>query len=141
MCGPKRSTRELAGLQDEVPSVPQKEIRKVIARELGSVEKRYRWLADTPIAAALARASLSGQLHNGDRVVVKVQRPASARLSLLIWLLYGFVAWVANQFQFIRRRADMADLDTESSGVCCWKKSLISMKPAMPPRFADDIQR
>jgi len=110
---PEEITRELAGLQDEVPSVPQDEIRKVITRELGSVEQRYKWLADTPIAAASLGQVYRGQLHNGDKVVVKVQRPGIREIIYTDLAALRIVAWVANQFQFIRRRADMAALTEE----------------------------
>lgn len=110
---PEEITRELAGLQDEVPSVPQKEVRQVIERELGSVEQRYRWLADTPIAAASLGQVYRGQLHNGDKVVVKVQRPGIREIIYTDLAALRIVAWVANQFRFIRRRADMAALTEE----------------------------
>ncbi len=110
---PEEITRELAGLQDEVPGVPQKEIRKVIERELGSVETRYRSLADTPIAAASLGQVYRGQLHNGDKVVVKVQRPGIRDIIYTDMAALRIVARIANQFQFIRRRADMSALTEE----------------------------
>ncbi len=110
---PEEITRELAGLQDEVPSVPQKEIRKVIERELGAVEKRYKSLADTPIAAASLGQVYRGQLHNGDKVVVKVQRPGIRAIIYTDLAALRIVARIANQFQFIRRRADMTALTEE----------------------------
>ncbi len=110
---PEEITRELAGLQDEVPSVPQKEIRKVIEHELGSVDQRYKWLADTPIAAASLGQVYRGQLHNGDKVVVKVQRPGIREIIYTDLAALRIVARVANQFRFIRRRADMASLTEE----------------------------
>ena len=110
---PEEITRELAGLQDEVPSVPQKEIRKVIERELGSVEQRFRSLADTPIAAASLGQVYRGQLHNGDKVVVKVQRPGIREIIYTDMAALRIVARIANQFTFIRRRADMSALTEE----------------------------
>ncbi len=110
---PEEITRELAGLQDEVPSVPQKEIRKVIERELGSVEQRFRSLADTPIAAASLGQVYRGQLHNGDKVVVKVQRPGIREIIYTDMAALRIVARIANQFRFIRRRADMSALTEE----------------------------
>ncbi len=110
---PEEITRELAGLQDEVPSVPQKEIRKVIERELGAVDKRYKWLADKPIAAASLGQVYRGQLHNGDKVVVKVQRPGIREIIFTDLAALRIVARIANQFQFIRRRADMTALTEE----------------------------
>ncbi len=110
---PEEITRELAGLQDEVPSVPQKEIRKVIERELGAVETRFKSLADTPIAAASLGQVYRGQLHNGDKVVVKVQRPGIREIIYTDMAALRIVARIANQFRFIRRRADMSALTEE----------------------------
>jgi len=110
---PEEITRELAGLQDEVPSVPQAEIRKVIERELGSVEARFKSLADKPIAAASLGQVYRGQLHNGDKVVVKVQRPGIREIVYTDMAALRIVARVANLFQFIRRRADMTALTEE----------------------------
>ncbi len=110
---PEEITHELAGLQDEVPGVPQKEIRKVIEHELGAVESRFKSLADTPIAAASLGQVYRGQLHNGDKVVVKVQRPGIREIIYTDLAALRIVGWVANQFQFIRRRADMSALVEE----------------------------
>ncbi|MGX1584226.1 ABC1 kinase family protein [Microbacterium sp. NPDC055502] len=80
---PPEITKELEGLQDEVPAVPTPQIRALAEAELGiPLERAYAWFDDTPVAAA----SL-GQVHRArlsaldvedtglDEVVVKVQRP------------------------------------------------------------------
>ncbi len=53
------------------------------------------------------------QLLNGDRVVVKVQRPGIREIVYTDLAALRIVAWVANRFSFIRRRADMAALTEE----------------------------
>lgn len=80
---PPEITKELEGLQDEVPAVPLPGIRSVAEAELGApLERVYADFEPVPVAAA----SL-GQAHRGvlsdedaaiaglDQVVVKVQRP------------------------------------------------------------------
>ncbi|MFJ6533557.1 ABC1 kinase family protein [Microbacterium sp. NPDC091662] len=80
---PPEITKELEGLQDEVPPVPTPAIRALAEAELGiPLERAYAWFDETPVAAA----SL-GQVHRArlsdldaadtglDEVVVKVQRP------------------------------------------------------------------
>src|SRR5262249_39596722 len=67
---PPEITDELAGLQDEVPSVPQDQINAAIERELGAIPNRFQWIADKPVAAASLGQVYRAQLLNGDRVVV-----------------------------------------------------------------------
>lgn len=80
---PPEITKELEGLQDEVPAVPTAAIRALAEAELGiPLERAYAWFDDTPVAAASlgqvhrARLSETDAADTGlDQVVVKVQRP------------------------------------------------------------------
>ncbi|NQX33337.1 AarF/UbiB family protein [Herbiconiux sp. VKM Ac-2851] len=80
---PPEITKELEGLQDEVPAVPFELIRRLAEAELGvPLSEAFAWVDETPVAAA----SL-GQAHRArlgpldaadtglDAVVLKVQRP------------------------------------------------------------------
>ncbi len=110
---PEDITNELAGLQDEVPSIPNEKIREVVRRELGSIEKRFVAFAEEPIAAASLGQVYRAKLHNGDKVVVKVQRPGIREVVYTDLAALRIVALVANRFSFIRRRADMRALTEE----------------------------
>src|SRR5438105_877041 len=72
---PPEITDELAGLQDQVPVVPFDYIRRTIEREIGPLKEKFAWLNAEPVAAASFGQVHRAQLPNGDRVVVKVQRP------------------------------------------------------------------
>ncbi len=80
---PPEITKELEGLQDEVPPVPTPAIRALAEAELGiPLERAYAWFDDTPVAAASlgqvhrARLSALDAADTGlEDVVVKVQRP------------------------------------------------------------------
>ena len=67
---------ELSELQDNVSSVPYPEIRKIIESELAKVpEQIFDKFDERPIgSASIAQVHLA-QLKNGEKVVVKVQRP------------------------------------------------------------------
>ncbi|MBA8816360.1 putative unusual protein kinase regulating ubiquinone biosynthesis (AarF/ABC1/UbiB family) [Microbacterium halimionae] len=80
---PPEITRELEGLQDEVPPVPFAAIRTLAEAELGvSLARAFEWVDETPVAAASlgqahrARLSPTGAADTGlDGVIIKVQRP------------------------------------------------------------------
>jgi len=80
---PPEITRELEGLQDEVPPVPFAQIRAAAEAELGvSLERAYDWFDETPVAAASLGQAHRARLTPADAtiagfgaVVVKVQRP------------------------------------------------------------------
>ena len=110
---PPEVTDELAGLQDEVPSVPYKRIKAVIIAELGPIEQRFAWIDETPVAAASLGQVHRAQLLNGDRVVIKVQRPGIDQIVYTDLAALRIVARVAMLFPFVRRRADTRALIEE----------------------------
>lgn len=68
--------RELARLQDRVPSFPAEESRRLIESELGApVSALFARFDDKPIAAASIAQIHAARLADGREVVVKVERP------------------------------------------------------------------
>jgi predicted unusual protein kinase regulating ubiquinone biosynthesis (AarF/ABC1/UbiB family) len=80
---PPEITKELEGLQDEVPPVPFAAIRKLAEAELGTtLERVFAFVDETPIASASLGQAHRAQLKASDQadtgltgVVLKVQRP------------------------------------------------------------------
>ncbi|WP_169580967.1 MULTISPECIES: AarF/UbiB family protein [Microbacterium] len=80
---PPEITKELEGLQDEVPPVEFDAIRRLAEAELGvALESAYAWIDPLPVAAASLGQAHRARLRPDDAaetgftdVVVKVQRP------------------------------------------------------------------
>lgn len=110
---PPEVTNELATLRDEVPHVASYKIHAIIERELGPVSLRFSQFDDVPVAAASLGQVHRARLHNGDRVVVKVQRPGIAEICHTDLAAMNVVAHVAMRFRFISRRMDAVALIQE----------------------------
>ena len=73
---PPEYIAEFEKMQDEVPSVPFKDIRTVIKKEFGKpVEKVFASIDKKPFASASLAQVHKAQLKTGETVAVKVQRP------------------------------------------------------------------
>jgi ubiquinone biosynthesis protein len=68
---------ELAKLQDEVPPFPFEDVEKIFLAETGrKPDELFAEFTHEPVAAASIGQVHEGVLKSGERVVVKVQRPA-----------------------------------------------------------------
>jgi predicted unusual protein kinase regulating ubiquinone biosynthesis (AarF/ABC1/UbiB family) len=139
---PPEITNELAGLQDQVPIVDFSYIRATVERELGKLEERFLWFNPEPIAAASFGQVHRAQLPNGDRVVVKVQRPNIIETVRTDLAALSVVARLAMRYKPIRRRANVPMLLKEFSDVL-WEE-LDYLKEAdnamrFQSMFADDM--
>jgi predicted unusual protein kinase regulating ubiquinone biosynthesis (AarF/ABC1/UbiB family) len=112
---PVEVTRELAGLQDEVPPEPVAAILEVIERELGPVDQFFEFFAQDVQAAASLGQVHRARLVGGEPVVVKVLRPG---IEELIDVDLGAVRLVASwigRYPPIRRRMNLLALLDEFS--------------------------
>ena len=73
---PESIIRELEKLQDNVAPVPFENIKKSIEQELGQpLHELYKTFSPAPLASASIGQVHTAELHNGEKVAVKVRRP------------------------------------------------------------------
>ncbi len=113
---PSAVTDELKGLQDEVPSERGADILALIASEFGRpADEVFAWFAPEPVAAASLAQVHPARLHDGEEVVVKVQRPGIERLVATdLAALHLAVTWL-KWYRPIARRVDLDQLYVEFS--------------------------
>ncbi|MEP0918287.1 AarF/ABC1/UbiB kinase family protein [Leptolyngbya sp. DQ-M1] len=89
---------ELSKLQDRVPAFSYEQVVAIIEQDLGkSIEELYRSFDPIPLAAASLGQVHRAQLHSGEEVVVKVQRPALKQLfEIDLQILKGITRYFQN---------------------------------------------
>ncbi|MER3476912.1 MAG: hypothetical protein C4287_10745 [Leptolyngbya sp. ERB_1_2] len=89
---------ELSKLQDRVPAFSYEQAAAIIRQDLGkSIEELYRSFDPIPLAAASLGQVHRAQLHSGEEVVVKVQRPALKQLfEIDLQILKGITRYFQN---------------------------------------------
>jgi predicted unusual protein kinase regulating ubiquinone biosynthesis (AarF/ABC1/UbiB family) len=105
---PLAYVKELAKLQDQVPSFPTGDAFARIEAELGlTLQEAYAEIDAEPIAAASLGQVYRARLHSGEEVAVKVQRPALAEtIRFDIAILYRLIQWVNRLFPKANENAD-----------------------------------
>lgn len=78
---PIEYVEELSKLQDKVPAFSYEQVEKIIEQDFGkAIPEQYRSFDPIPLAAASLGQVHRAQLHSGEEVVVKVQRPGLKKL-------------------------------------------------------------
>ncbi len=114
---PAEVIEELAGLQDEVPTVPFAELRATLDEDLGGVEGRCTLFDPVPVAAASLGQAHRARLPGGERVIVKVQRPGIRSLVHTDLRALEVIARWLMRLGFIARRANVPALLAEFSAL------------------------
>lgn len=103
---PIEYVEELSKLQDKVPAFSYEQIKDIVEADLGkSVPGLYKTFDPIPLAAASLGQVHRAQLHSGDEVVVKVQRPGLHKLFTIdLSILKGIARYFQNHPEWGRGR-------------------------------------
>jgi len=143
---PPEITRELEGLQDEVPPVAFVRIRALAEAELGvALERAYTAIDEAPVAAASlgqahrARLASFDAVDTGmDGVVIKVQRPGiGAIVDVDLAALRKVGGWLSH-VRLVSDRVDMPAL-VEEFAVTSLEEIDYLHEAANSERFAADL--
>ncbi|HBB32957.1 MAG TPA: hypothetical protein DDZ80_18575 [Cyanobacteria bacterium UBA8803] len=103
---PSEYVEELAKLQDRVPAFSYEQVEVIIQQDLGkSVTELFRSFDPIPLAAASLGQVHKAQLHSGEEVVVKAQRPGLRKLFTIdLQILKGIARYFQNHPDWGRGR-------------------------------------
>ncbi len=94
---PTESVEELSKLQDKVPAFTAEKAKQIIELDLGKpIEEMFGYFDPIPLAAASLGQVHKAQLHTGEEIVVKVQRPGLLKLFAID---LGILKKIAQYFQ------------------------------------------
>ena len=94
---PTESVEELSKLQDAVPAFTVARARQIIELDLGKpISEMFGYFDPIPLAAASLGQVHKAQLHTGEEIVVKVQRPGLLKLFAID---LGILKRIAEYFQ------------------------------------------
>ncbi|MGB3571424.1 MAG: AarF/ABC1/UbiB kinase family protein [Phormidesmis sp.] len=97
---------ELSKLQDRVPAFSYEQVKKTIEKDFGrSLNQLYDSFEPVPIAAASLGQVHCAELHSGEEVVVKIQRPGLSRLfEIDLSILKGIAQYFQNHREWGKGR-------------------------------------
>ncbi|MBD1805835.1 AarF/ABC1/UbiB kinase family protein [Microcoleus sp. FACHB-SPT15] len=103
---PSEYVEELSKLQDRVPAFSYEQVEAIIKQDLGKpVAELFNSFDPIPLAAASLGQVHKAQLHSGEEVVVKVQRPGLRKLFTIdLQILKGITRYFQNHPEWGRGR-------------------------------------
>lgn len=127
---------EMVKLQDQLPPFPNEIAMRFIEEELGQPPERvYASLSTMPVAAASLGQVYKGQLHTGETVAVKVQRPGLAeQITKDVYILRVIAGWATRNISQIR--SDLVSI-VDEFGTRIFEEMDYNHEGGNAERFAD----
>ncbi len=103
---PSEYVEELSKLQDKVPAFGYEQVEAIIQQDVSkTIPELYKSFDPIPLAAASLGQVHRAQLHSGEEVVVKVQRPGLKKLfNIDLAILKGIARYFQNHPEWGRGR-------------------------------------
>ena len=96
---PEEIVRELEKLTDEVKPISFEAVKGVLREEYGDYSKIFKNVEEKPLAAASIAQVHRATLQNGERVIVKVQRPnIASKIESDMQILFDLAVFVESNF-------------------------------------------
>jgi ubiquinone biosynthesis protein len=153
---PEPFIEEFTKLQDNVQPLPFDVVRSIVERELGrKLEDAYSSFEVAPVGAASIGQVHNAVLANGEKVVVKVQRPEIEKIIETDISLLAFLAGLLEKYvpesriiqpkvivdEFFRTISYELDFIVEANNMTKMAQNLASMPEIVIPKVYRDLSR
>ncbi|MCH8975828.1 MAG: AarF/ABC1/UbiB kinase family protein, partial [Thaumarchaeota archaeon] len=148
---PQPYLEELSKLQDEVPAAPFDQVKPIVEKELGTLDKKFEAIDQQPLSGASLGQVYRAKIHGQD-VIIKVKRPGIEKIVEQDLKVLKKILPVAMKFvdpnlafsaramlaQFIETIHEELNYKMESSNLKSIKKNMEGYDNVIIPSVYDD---
>jgi ubiquinone biosynthesis protein len=151
---PDAFIEEFVKLQDNVQPLPYDVVKSAVEKELGKkLEEAYSSFNPSPLAAASIGQVHEAELHGGQKVVVKVQRPEIGKIIDTDVSLLAFLAGLLERYvpetrivgprivvnEFFRTLSQELDFKVEANNMSKIAENMLEFPDIVIPRVYKDL--